>query len=139
MTRSLLILTLAALGALGIANAQQACSKGTLNGGYGITLLGSLQPNNAQPVASVGRVTFDGNGNFLIVRTNSVNGVITQGVTSNGTYTINSDCTGTFALTGGLASNYNLVVDTGGAHVRAISLNSGQTTTFDATKQFIGQ
>jgi hypothetical protein len=54
MKRSLFTMTLAALGALGIAHAQPACSKSTLTGGYGLTLLGSTSPNNAAPIAVVG-------------------------------------------------------------------------------------
>jgi hypothetical protein len=88
----------------------------------------------------VGRVVFDGNGNFAIVRTVSVNGTITQNAPASGTYTVNSDFTGVFTLvSGGLASAYNFVIDSAGAHIRAISVSNGQNTTFDATKQFIGQ
>ena len=142
MRRTILTITLAALFALGIASTARAdnpCSLATLTGGYGLTLLGSLQPNNAEPVALVGRVVFDGNGNFSIVENRSINGAISQ-VTVTGTYTMNTNCTGVITVgSGGLAANYNFVVDTVGAHIRGITATTGQTTTFDATKQFIGQ
>jgi hypothetical protein len=122
------------------AVAQISCSKATLSGGYGLTALGSLQPNNALPTALVGRVVFDGNGNFTIVRTISQNGIITQNAATSGTYTMNADCTGVITVgAGGLATNYNFVVDTLGTHIRAISVAPGQTFTLEASKQFIGQ
>jgi hypothetical protein len=110
------------------------CSNATLQGGFGYTSTGNLlasipmlPPPFAGPFAEAGRQTFDGKGNTDGSATLSANGNI-QAVTITGTYTVNSDCTGTMTLKVsplGLVANLNFVIDDDGAELRAIVTDSG--------------
>jgi hypothetical protein len=44
--------------------------------------------------------TFDGEGNLSQVASDSMGGVITQRIAAMGTYTLDSDCTGTMTIRG---------------------------------------
>src|ERR1700746_516712 len=75
---------------------------------------------------AVGVVTFDGNGNLVNgVATSSLNGTVAQ-ETFSGTYTVNSDCTGTASAkiySGGseiLAVTFSLSFDDDMRHMRAV-------------------
>src|SRR5271154_2265167 len=91
--------------ALGIAPTAKAqvvnqCSNATLHGtfaytGTGITTAASAA--GAGTIAEVGTQYFDGNGNTTGAAMLSGNGTFFQ-LTITGTYTVNSNCTGTFAL-----------------------------------------
>lgn len=63
------------------------------------------------PADTVGRVTLDGNGGISGTETFAINSVVTK-LAVAGTYTENSNCTGTWQITptGGTASNFNTVV-----------------------------
>jgi hypothetical protein len=81
-----------------------SCSNRTLSGDYGSTAQGVLLPNPGLPpelpFTSVGVTHFDGKGNFTGVEHTVVNGV-QQGLdwtANSGTYSVNSDCTGTLVL-----------------------------------------
>jgi len=64
------------------------------------------------PVAFVGQVIYDGNGNMYGTLTQSLQGTITSGVPFSGTYTENADCTGTVQITGD--GNFSFIVVNGG-------------------------
>ena len=63
------------------------------------------------PADTVGQVTLNGRGGIEGTETFAVNGVVTV-LSVAGTYTENSDCTGTWQITpaGGAAANFNTVV-----------------------------
>ena len=69
------------------------CSLGTLNGSYGDTISGTIV--GFGPIAAIGVTNFDGNGHFTGTDTVNINGSGGIPETSTGTYTVNSDCTGT--------------------------------------------
>ncbi len=74
------------------------CSVDTLQGAYLFTSTEaspSGRPDPDRPFAAAGLRTFDGEGNISIVASSSRNGVISRGVVSPGTYTLDADCTGT--------------------------------------------
>jgi hypothetical protein len=50
------------------------CSLATLDGGFGVTGLGSTSPNNVAPTALVGHVEYAGASNFAVTETVSRNG-----------------------------------------------------------------
>jgi hypothetical protein len=87
------------------------CNNRTLVGAYGITFSGtwaapsalpntSALPGDIENVIGVVIQTFDGLGNFS--QTNNIKGAnsgIIPNYPASGTYSINSDCTGTYTLT----------------------------------------
>ena len=116
--------TLAAIVAagMGLAPAARAADKGC----SAVTLLGTFSrhdtgtvlasPGGTGPVAFVGTFNFDGYGNVTGATTGSSFGNIGKG-TQTGTYTVNSDCTGTITVKGvnsGNASHYSFVIDDNG-------------------------
>jgi hypothetical protein len=94
-----------------------SCSLSTLKGNYSVqgqgTVVAQLPgfPAPPFPAAEVAMDTFDGAGNVFGKATVNVGGVIVQ-ATVAGTYTVNSDCTGTLSLETslGLPVNESFVV-----------------------------
>jgi hypothetical protein len=125
--------TLATIAALGIGLAPTAkaadkgCSTVTLRGTFSRHDTGTVlaPPAAAGPFALVGTFTFDGNGNVTGAATSSQNGNIGQG-TQTGTYTVNSDCTGTIIVqgSGGHSSHYSFVIDDNGNGFQYICTDS---------------
>jgi hypothetical protein len=71
-----------------------ACSIGGAQGKYGFTLTGTvILPTGAVPIAAVGRVALNANGTVAGTESRSVGGGSAD-ETFTGTYTVNSDCTG---------------------------------------------
>ena len=118
------------------------CSNATLTGNYPFIYSGANAParsvtgKNTFGNAAVGVLTFDGAGNLPSITYTAVfNGnAFSTSVPDTGTYTVNSDCTGT--LTDASAGiHFNIVTVGGGAEVFAIQTDAGATDTFDAKKQ----
>jgi hypothetical protein len=102
----LMALVALALGTLGTAYADDdspACDNRTLSGNYGFTIEG-LKLGGPGPVGSqvgVAMAQFDGQGTFTQIDSVTINGVQVSKLTNspaNGTYTVNSDCTGSFRI-----------------------------------------
>jgi hypothetical protein len=119
------------------------CSKATLSGSFGYsstgTLLDSYVPAPyAGPFGEVGKQTFDGKGNTSAKATTSSNGNIAP-VTVEGTYTVNSDCTGSMTLNVSPFDSVvhaDFVIDDDGAQLRAIGTDSGLIETRVYSKQW---
>ena len=113
-------------------SAAKRCSDATLRDSFGYTSTGTLlesyvPPPFAGPFGEAGRQTFDGKGNTNATATVSSNGNIST-VGINGTYTVNSDCTGSMALNipdFDTTVHANFVIDDNGTELRAISTDSG--------------
>jgi hypothetical protein len=128
--------TIAAIAALVVAIAPTAnaadkgCSTFNLLGTFSRSDTGTvlMAPAAAAvgPIAVVGTFTFDGAGKITGATVTSQNGNIGQG-TQTGTYTVNSDCTGTIIVqgSGGHASHYSFVMDDGGNGFQYICTDSG--------------
>jgi len=120
-------------------HAQGGCSNATLTGNYAFIYSGAFSPSgtgkNTFGDAAVGVLIFDGAGNLSLTYTDVSNGkVISTSVPDTGTYTVNSDCTGSLTdATIDLHSNLAMVG--GGAEVFGIQTDPGETNTFDAKKQ----
>jgi hypothetical protein len=83
------------------------CSNQDLSGGYGLDLWGTIvnqPPNPPGPFNRVGKVVFDGNGNFTAVTDASYDGLPAHEELS-GSYTVDSSCQLTMHYTLG-ATNY---------------------------------
>ena len=118
------------------------CSNATLTGSYGFKQQGFGLRNskpaklgNMIPFATVGVVTFDGAGNASFTLTqvyNSSGGDFFEAIP--GTYTVNSDCTGTIAIED-FGLHFYMVTVGGGAELFAIQTETGTTNIVDAKKQ----
>jgi len=118
------------------------CSNATLTGSYGFKQQGFGLRNskpaklgNMIPFATVGVVTFDGAGNASFTLTqvfNSEGGAFFEAIP--GTYTVNSDCTGTIAIED-FGLHFYMVTVGGGAELFAIQTEIGTTNIVDAKKQ----
>jgi hypothetical protein len=120
-------------------HAQGGCSVATLTGSYGVVVTGANAPGhsvrgrNNIPNAAVGVITFDGAGNFSDTYTIVFNGVASP-ASDVGTYTVNSDCSGTLTDTT-INIHANLAIVGGGTEVFGILTDRGFTDTFDVKKQ----
>ncbi len=118
------------------------CSNATLTGSYGFKQTGFGIIHNSKPAklgnmipfATVGVVTFDGAGNasFTLTQVFSSGGDFFEAIP--GTYTVNSDCTGTIAIED-FGLHFYMVTVGGGAEVFAIQTETGTTNIVDAKKQ----
>ncbi len=125
--------------------AQGGCSVATLTGNYAVSITGFTTPTSKDveghedPIAAVGVFAFDGAGNFSTSFTLALNGDISTGNTASGTYTVNSDCTGSITWTTGpfAGVTFNMAVIGGGPEIFGIDTDTtaGITATFDAKKQ----
>lgn len=138
--------TLVVLGILPRAQAgereQRGCSNASLQGSFGFSATGTLlalPPPFAGPFGEIGRQTFDGNGNTDATATLSANGNIVKGVTVQGTYVVNPDCTGSmtiYILPFGSTADFDFVLDDDGTELRALATDAGAVETRVYKKQF---
>jgi hypothetical protein len=125
------------------ASAQSACSLATLKGNYGVSQSGWETKNPKaplEPFAIVGTVAFDGAGNFSTTATAvqpmpGPQNFIPQTIEASGTYTVNSDCTGSLTFTGPGVLTANLVIIGGGTEVFGIVTLPFVVATIDIKKQ----
>ena len=116
----------------------QPCSVATLNGRYGLTFSG-FATNGAVPapitafipVAGEGLVTFDGNGNLSAAETVSFGGLISP-LNVPGTYTVNSDCTGSLTTAN---AHLNLVIVRNGREILAVNTDPGRVVVDNFVKE----
>ena len=134
MRKRLVILTLAAITFAVAPQALKAAAfcplgNGTLHGNYISRGMGTRV--GVGPITATGWATFDGKGNFVHPGTVSLNGVISTS-TEIGTYTVNSDCTGSEVATDG--AQYYLVVAPDGSRYTWISTVPGRVVSGTAIR-----
>ena len=117
---------------------ERSCHIRTLFGSYGIATTGFIvSAGPVGPVGDVGVISFDGNGAVSQTTTVSLNGNISSR-TSTGTYMVNSDCTGSLAVTlpppAGLSQSDFVIVDNG-KELRLINTGNGRVLVGNARKQ----
>jgi len=124
-----------------VVHAQSGCSVATLSGNYAFIYTGdgapghSVRGQNIIPGAAVGVLTFDGTGSLTASYTVVFDGQASAtSVPDTGTYTLNSDCTGTVS-DATIGIHFNVATASGGAEVFGIQTDPGNTDTFDAKKQ----
>jgi hypothetical protein len=100
------VVALASLGVLTIEQAHSgqqggptSCSLGTLKGLYMFAQSGYQSVNGSLvPLGVTGKAVFHGNGGFDSLATLSIGATIVPDDAAPGTYTVNSDCTGTVTV-----------------------------------------
>ena len=114
----------AALAAQAVTAEEAHCPRGnaTLHGTYVVTGTGTTPLG---PVAAVGEITYDGDGNTHATYTAMVNGTMHM-PTVTGIYMVNSDCTGSHHESDN--SHYNFVVTPDGSTVWWIRIDAGFVT-----------
>ena len=141
-------LTLAAAMALVVmptvtaVHAERGCTNAALSGSYAAIWQGFTNPNgggpgNQAPWAGAGTVVFDGARNFSMSYNTSVDGQIYTAQSTAGTYTVNSDCTGSLTFTSGDGAGLTLsmVLIGEGKEVVGVDTSSGDTASFALKKQ----
>jgi hypothetical protein len=123
--------------------ADKGCSNLTLRGTYAQTGSGVITapPDQAGPFANVGTLVFDGNGGLTGAVVVSTNGSSAQ-ATETGTYTVNSDCTGTYTVQiapFGITSQAFFAIDTNGDELEIIVTDPGSVITCVAKKLIPGR
>jgi hypothetical protein len=111
--------------ALKAADALCPLQNATKHGTYVVSGTGTIV--GFGPISAVGEITYDGQGNSIATYTASVNGTIHKGVTVTGTYTVNTDCTGSHVESDG--SHYDFVVSPDGDTATWISTDTGEVVT----------
>ena len=123
--------------------ADKGCSNNTLHGSYAQTGTGVITapPDQAGPFANVGALFFDGNGGLTGTLVVSQSGMSAQ-ATETGTYTVNSDCTGTYTVQiapFGITSQAFFAIDTSGDELEIIVTDPGSVITCVAKKLYPGR
>ena len=98
------------LGPLPKAEAA-ACSTATLRGGYGFFVQAVIVTTGTRR-SILGRLSFDGRGNFTNNLTFNDDGAVTHAMDA-GTYIVNPDCTGRLLTNGGTRTVEIVLVDGG--------------------------
>jgi hypothetical protein len=134
---SLVLLTLA-LAASSAVTAHAGCTNPTIKGSYAFTIHGQiLTPNGPLLVDCIARTTFDGTGNLTQVDAVAINGHIPLvWRPGTGTYTVNSDCTGTMTVSspGQPTLHLAILVSQSGNHIHTVVTDPGFATTSDAER-----
>ena len=123
-------LTPAAWGADSLCPAQNLVMKGTY------VVVGSGMIAGVGPIVSLGQVVYDDDGNGQIVAsTTSVNGNVSTAGGATGTFTVNSDCTGSKTFGSGTnATHYNFVITPDGNKITWIIADAGVMMTGTAER-----
>ena len=99
------------------------CSDKTVTGNYGYTVSGVASDGSA--ITNVGHFKSDGKGSFAGTQTTSSGGQIFSNFPTKGTYSVNSDCTGSGTITiSGKQSNFGMVVVSGGKSFQILNTDS---------------
>jgi hypothetical protein len=100
---------------------QKACSNKTLNGSFGTYRTGST---STRPLAALGILFFDGNGNVSGSQNISRNGIFTFDAPISGPYEVAADCTARFLMDNGVEVARVVIVD-GGKEFYELSETAG--------------
>jgi hypothetical protein len=117
-----------------IAQGKPTCTDAGVKGIYGFQAAGLFE--TIGPVAFTGQLKLDGAGNVTGTESGSLNGTIFSNLKLTGTYTINSNCTGSAKVTpqGLSAFNLNLVIINGGRKMLAIETDANTNVSGSAQK-----
>jgi hypothetical protein len=111
-------------------HAKERCSVETLRGSYLVAGRGEApigEQNANFPTVTIAVWNFDGRGNMSGFGTASAGGTITRRLPLTATYTLDSDCTGTFQF--GSGAGWELFVTFDGSEGETLNLNTGSIAT----------
>jgi hypothetical protein len=139
---ALVLLMLMASGSGYAQSDSPICNNRLIAGTYGFTIEGNklIGPGPVGPQVGVAMTQFDGNGGLTQIDTVTINGVVVADFThtaASGTYTVNSDCTGTFAINftdGRPAVVTNFVVVEDGSEIDSVVVSAGGNQGIIATR-----
>jgi len=123
-----------------VVRAQTGCTVASLKGAYALSVSGLFyDADGIQGVyASGGLATADGNGGITGADTVNLDGTPTRARQFSGTYTINSNCTGSMSLNdaqGNSIANMDLVIANAGKSVALVDYDANMMLTGTATPQ----
>ncbi len=121
------------------AGEAQVCGPQMLQGTYALTAQGfNIVSGMAQPKAIIEGISFNGDGTLTVpFGTVSLNGLIIHiPAGGGGTYTLNSDCSGTLTFTSGPV-NFDIVVQANGKEIAMIQTDSN--TVFAGTAKRVSR
>ena len=122
-----------------VVHAQTGCTLTSLSGAYGVRLAGVFFDSSGNTVyaSSGGLWTVDGQGNLTGKETDSFDGKIFRADTYTGTYTMNSDCTGSLSTNSQAvgAASYDFTLTNGNNQIHLVENDSGTNITGQANKQ----
>jgi hypothetical protein len=109
------------------------CSNASLQGGYGFSVSAIVLPAGTTRVV-LGRLSFDGSGNFTNTLTINDNGTVTH-ATDVGSYTVDADCTAKIVTNGGTRTIEIVLVDAGKEFYQLRTDSSTIVFMFNAAKK----
>jgi hypothetical protein len=133
-------MTLVLFGSQSSTARASACSNSTIRGSYAFTIRETLfLPNGSTVVVDgIDRVRFDGKGNFTQVDAVAMNGILDAPGwrPGTGTYSVNSDCTGTHTImVRGLADlHLQFIVVQSGNTIHQVVIDPGFATTAEGAR-----
>jgi hypothetical protein len=116
------------------AQGRANCSNATLRGTYGLHATGSII--GVGDFASVGRFTYDGQGNFTGKIFGKIGGNTVEPPAFTGTYSVSPDCI--MSDTWGApinATHVSVIVDEGKGYFLLLTSGSGETISGEARRQ----
>jgi hypothetical protein len=134
----LALLTLALASSSSMAAHDRECTNSSIKGSYAFTIRGQIfTPNGPVVVDGIAKTTFDGNGNLTQVDAVAANGIALQlWRAGTGSYTVNSDCTGTMTLLNPDQPPLHLaiLVSDSGNLIHTVVIDPGFAVTSDAER-----
>jgi hypothetical protein len=135
---SLILLVIALTASPAVTARERECTNSTIKGDYAFTIHGQiLTPGGPLLVNGIAKTTFDGDGGLTQVSAVAINGHIPLiWSPSTGSYTVNSDCTGTMTLisTGQPTLHLAILVSQSGNHIHTVVTDPGFAATSDAER-----
>ena len=121
-----------------------SCSDSTISGTYAFTLHGTifLPDGSTLLIDGIAKQTYDGKGNMSQVDAVATNGFLTPGWRAGtGTYSVNSDCTGTLTITIPGLSDLHLqfIVAQSGNTIHQVVTDPGVATTGEGVTELRAQ
>jgi hypothetical protein len=130
-----ILLVMALAASSGVMAGTKGCTDSTIEGSYAFTIHGQiLTPGGPVLVDGIAKTTFDGHGELTQVSAVAFNGNIPLVWSpSTGSYTVNSDCTGTMTLISQSQPplQFAILVSQSGNHIHTVVTNPGFAATSD--------